>query len=531
MLLIAVAAVALLRPAGADAGVHEHPRVAPSRVAAVLDAHPPQPLPELVRDAVRRSYLSSGGHLRFLSRGQLSPAGQRLVQALDRVQDHALPAERYFQNRVRTLAAKADEPAELAELDILLVRAFVLLGADLRPAFAGTAEERVAELATARKSAEAMEQTLASWLPRWPHYGRLVAAHRRYRLLVERGESVAVPTGGRLPRPGARHSVVPALRARLTLEGYYPPAETQGEPVAPAAADELYDGPLREAVGHYQYARLQEATGTLDRESREALAVPLAERLSQIALALVRWRESPVRGLDAVLRVNIPQCLAELYVDGAIVETYRVVVGRPESVRSGERGLRAPLNQTPSVASAIDRIVLNPVWRVPHRIARDEIEPLQRKDPGYFDRNGFLARGETLVQLPGPRNALGQVKFLFENEAGIYLHDTPQRRLFRRPRRAFSHGCVRVEHPMRLARFLLARESHTSAGREDALLAGGHETELHLARPLPIVIEYNTVGVDEQGRAVFYPDLYGRDRARLARPIEGASPRGPRSAP
>ena len=477
-------------------------RVDAARVGAILRDFPLPDGEGLVFDA----YRSSGGHLRFLVGGRMTGAARRLVAALDRVADHALSPERYARLRIGELLSALDAPEAALELDVLLVRAFVRLGGDLRPPV-GERPLRASlteDLIRARRGPDEMEAVLRSWLPRPSQYARLVVAHRRFRELVERGETAAAVADGPLPVPGRRHDSVPALRRRLVLEGFHD--------AAGAGEDTLYDASLREAVGHYQYAHLIEATGTIDEETRGLLAVPLAVRRQQIARALQHWRASGVRGEESVLRVNVPQYIAELYVDGRVRETFRVVVGRAGRARRGRsRGARI-VNQTPEIASRIDRLVLNPVWRVPKRIQQEELEPLLRKDPTYFDRNGFLARGETLVQLPGPRNALGRIKFLFDNETGIYLHDTPLKRLFGRRRRAFSHGCVRLERPMVLARFLLERESHPAAARIEGLLEGGYETELRLQRPLPIVIEYVTVAVDEKGRALFFPDVYGRDQ-------------------
>jgi murein L,D-transpeptidase YcbB/YkuD len=174
---------------------------------------------------------------------------------------------------------------------------------------------------------------------------------------------------------------------------------------------------------------------------------------------------------------------------------------------------------TPVFARPLTHVVFRPFWDVPTSIAEDEILPAVYRDRGYLRRrNMVLVRDEGGVQLrqrPGPGNALGLVKFLLPNPFGVYLHDTPERALFARARRDKSHGCVRVERPLDLARFALAGAPEWTPARIRGAMAGGGEQHVALPEPLPVFITYLTAWADADGVTSFYPDVYEHDAAQL----------------
>jgi len=207
--------------------------------------------------------------------------------------------------------------------------------------------------------------------------------------------------------------------------------------------------------------------------------------------------------------------------------------------------------QTPLFDEDMRFIEFSPYWNVPRSIARSEIVSRLQRDPTYFDREGFefvTPDGQVLTTLtpqriaalqvsalrirqrPGPRNALGDIKFIFPNQQNIYLHHTPSIGLFDRERRDFSHGCIRVEQPVALARFVLqgqATDQDWSETRIQEVMASGRSRTLRLDQPLPVLIAYGTALVKD-GRIHFFNDLYGQDRLldealRRARPALNAT--------
>ena len=356
----------------------------------------------------------------------------------------------------------------------------------------------LAEYSQARRSA-----TLAGWLASLssPHqaYRALRAEHCRYAEIVDNGGWSALPPGPEL-RLGARHPSVAALRARLAVEGYR---------LAPASDPDLLDAGLADALAAFQLRHDLEPDAVLGPNTRLALDAPAEGRLLQLAMNMERWRWLPHHLPPDRLELDVGAAEAILYSGGQPRLTMRVIVGDPG-------------HKNPMFSSRIEAVVLNPPWRVPVSIARDELLPRAARDPGYLIRNGFRRTPEgALEQRPGPANALGRVKFDLPSPFGVYLHDTPGKAAFARRERTLSHGCMRLEKPRELAAALLAGQGWTRKEIDQAIAAGATR-RIELAVPLPLVVVYRTAGVDNAGAAVFRSDPYGWD-SKLSAALAGAS--------
>jgi murein L,D-transpeptidase YcbB/YkuD len=188
-----------------------------------------------------------------------------------------------------------------------------------------------------------------------------------------------------------------------------------------------------------------------------------------------------------------------------------------------------PKDRTPMLISSIHSVVLNPPWNVPAGIAAKELWPKQRADPGYFDREDIIIKtsedGSTrLQQRAGPKSALGQVKFDFDNHYGVYLHDTPARAAFDRDARAVSHGCVRLEHALDLAKVLLEADDAWPPERIDEVTAGEDTIRVKLPSPTPVYLLYWTAYFDADGVLNFRSDIYDWDKALLGALDAGQKP-------
>jgi len=228
-----------------------------------------------------------------------------------------------------------------------------------------------------------------------------------------------------------------------------------------------------------------------------------------------RLRWVPEEQPEDLLLVNIPEFRLHVYEGEEEVMAMDVIVG-------------THLSRTVIFSDSVSQVVFSPTWTVPASITRNEILPLLEDDPNYLtDRNmeiiGGTAELPVIRQRPGPGNALGRVKFLFPNDYGVYLHDTPDRELFEKPARAFSSGCMRIERALDLSRALLSRQNGWDAARIDAVLSGGKETRVALARPVPVVVAYFTAWVESDGGVQFRDDLYGRDPRPVTPEPEGCS--------
>jgi L,D-transpeptidase YcbB len=249
-----------------------------------------------------------------------------------------------------------------------------------------------------------------------------------------------------------------------------------------------------------------------------------AARVRQIELGLERLRWTPLLQAQRMIVVNIPEFVLRAYE----VRDERIVVGEEMKIIVG----KALDTRTPLFDAELQLIEFSPYWNVPPSIARGEIVPKLRRDPGYFEREGFefldpggrvdaalsaanldaLYAGRLRIrQRPGERNALGAIKFVFPNDAHIFLHHTPSVGLFAHERRDFSHGCIRVERPVELAQFVLQDMPEWTRERIVQAMARGESTTLRVATPVRVLIAYGTVLV-KQGRVHFFEDIYGQDR-------------------
>ncbi len=381
-----------------------------------------------------------------------------------------------------------------------------------------------------------VEALLAGATPAVRQYDRLVAALARYRAVVAAGGwGLVRPTRAR--GPGRRHAAVTQLRRRLAREGYLDDA---GSPTSRPAADDTDDGTLRRAVRAFQRNHLLEPTGIADRAFFGRLNINARQRMTAIERGLRRWRESGAGSAGLELRVNIPGFSLEVWRGPRRLLRQRVVVGKRHGTRCDEDLERRVLAYaTPEQSARVERLVFFPYWNVTRTIKETELDPERGKDPLFYQKHGYelLREGspfEWVRQLPGPENALGLVKLIFANPHETYLHDTPDKHLFGRPRRSFSHGCIRVADALGLARLLLQADGQWDeslfgklhrtwrsmrfaslrqewdAERYEELVrrAANLTRRINLRRPIPIHVEYHTVRVDDRGRVAFFDDLY-----------------------
>jgi murein L,D-transpeptidase YcbB/YkuD len=356
--------------------------------------------------------------------------------------------------------------------------------------------------------------------PQYMGYQRTEAALLTYLTLAAQEHSQPLPDLQKTVTSGDAYSSVQQLGERLRLLGDLP----QTAVADPNAT--TYDGPLVDAVKHFQVRHGLKSEGKLDKETLRELNVPLSTRVIQLKDSLERWRWLPADYPQSPVAVNIPGFKLRVFSeDHTIALRMNVVVGK------------ALNHQTPVFAKEMKYIIFRPYWNLPVDITRAEIVPKLLRDPHYLARKGFEATdqnghivaagavsqamlaeiksGRLLVrQKSGPRNALGLVKFMFPNEFDVYLHSTPAPQLFNQSRRDFSHGCIRVEKPAELAAWLLQDQPKwTLENIKAAMQSGPDNQQVNLSRPVPVVIVYLTAIVEENGQVYFYNDIYGLDGA------------------
>ena len=314
-------------------------------------------------------------------------------------------------------------------------------------------------------------------------------------------------------KPGDRNPGVGALAKRLAASGDFtgsvPP---DGEPAQ-------YDTGLAEAVKRFQRRHGLTDDGLVGPPVIAEMNVPIEERIGRIQLNLERWRWLPRELGTRHILINIPEYRLEVWENGQVPVTMRVVVGKQDT-------------PTPIFNDEMTHVIFSPYWNVPPDIAEGETLPAVLKDPGFLQRQNMEvldASGNPVDpgaidlsepkkyrfrQRPGASNSLGLVKFMFPNQYNVYLHDTPVDSLFERASRSFSHGCVRLEQPMALAEYVLKEQPEWTRERIEQAMHSGEEQHVKLKQPIPVYLGYWTARVSADGIVQFRKDVYGID-ARL----------------
>jgi len=435
---------------------------------------------------------------------------QRVLEQIKHADEDGLHTEDYRTDALAGLvAADRDNPDfELLLTDSVLRYAHDLRSGRVKP---NDVDEDIALPAIGFDYAKALGDAagshgltryLADMAPKHPEYVGLRQALGRYRAIDVGGGWGTLPAGTKLSGPRAE-----LLRARLAAEDNMVPADAGG---------------LTDALKRYQQRNGLEADGVPGPKTLAALNVPASERVNQILANMERWRWMP-RDFEArYVVVNVTDATLKFVDNGRTVLASKIVVGQPE--------WRTPILRTEAKA-----VTVNPVWHVPSSIATKEYLPKLQMDPHFLESEGLVIVGGPrddpqgmnidwasktefpymIEQPPGPKNALGTLKFEMPNKFGVYLHDTPAKSAFNAEMRTLSHGCMRVQEIAPLVSLAYAGDPQSALTEISQKIAAGETTKLNLDRPLPVYVLYWTAFVD-QGAMNFRSDVYGRDEALLA---------------
>lgn len=327
--------------------------------------------------------------------------------------------------------------------------------------------------------------------------------HERYRLLKEQlGRYYNIAKGGGWPqintkkslKKGSSDPAVVALKRRLQVTGELPASDTSS----------LFTDTLEMAVKKAQVMFGYTPDGVADAELIKDLNVTAGQRVQQMLMNLGRMRWMPVEPSGRLILVNIPEFMLHMYEGKQKAFDMVVVVGKEG-------------HNTMMFNGDLNQVVFSPHWNVPPSIVKNEILPAMASNPNYLaSQNMEQTGGEgglpSIRQKPGPGNALGKVKFLFPNSFNIYFHDTPSKSLFKKDKRAFSHGCIRLAEPEKMANYLLQDQPEWTPSKINAAMNAGTEKFVKLKDPVPVVITYYTAWVDERGQLNFRDDVYDHDR-------------------
>ncbi len=287
------------------------------------------------------------------------------------------------------------------------------------------------------------------------------------------------------------------IKKRLAITGDLPGSDTS----------QVFNDTLAIAVKNFQARHGFNETGIISDSLIKEMNVPVVKRVEQLLMNMdrMRWVASEPNG--NLIVVNIPEFVMHVYEGKQKVFDIDVVVGKEG-------------HNTMMFNGDLNQVVFSPYWNVPQSIVAKEILPAIEKNPNYIAKENMEITGNedglpVVRQKPGPGNALGKVKFLFPNSFNIYFHDTPAKSLFNKDKRAYSHGCIRLREPEKLANYVLRNQPEWTPEKISEAMNSGDEKYVKVKNPIPVVITYYTAWVDENGRLNFREDIYGHDE-RLA---------------
>ena len=514
-------AVALgLSSLAAQANVESQP-VNSNALGTLVELH----APTTSGDVVSIAYALTEQDLLWSKDGRLLPAANAALALLAAAESHGLPSSHYGLARIQAKAQQIEDPTQATQFDHDLTRALWRYAQHITEGVAA-----VGPHAMANSKVKVSQQTLSKSLIRGmvqaikrnridgffkalsPHakpYRELQEALALYRSYQARGGWATLPTDSVL-RLGSNEPEVADLRSRLEMT----------DSLTISLIDRnLFDVDLETAVKRFQYRHGLTQDGIVGGKTRRALNESVERKIDRLALNLDRWRQLPRNLPRTRVMVNIPEYQLRLYQDHEKTLEMRVVVGSKE-------------NPTPVIHGRLDHLVFNPYWYPTRRITRREILPSLQQDPNYLSQarmevldgrkpidasniawNDFTGANlpYRFRQLPGPKNSLGKVKFIFPNEHAVYMHDTPITSQFAHDARAYSHGCIRLENPKALASAILGWERGWNEQDVERKMTGNRPKFTKFKETLDIYLVYLTANVNN-GDVFFYSDIYAQDR-------------------
>jgi murein L,D-transpeptidase YcbB/YkuD len=330
-------------------------------------------------------------------------------------------------------------------------------------------------------------------------FGKLREQLKKYRTIVNNGGWPAITASKKKYKLGVNDPAIAQIKKRLQVTGELTPNDTST----------VFTPELENAVKAYQQTHGEKPTGIVTPALVKSMNIPAMARMQQLLVNMQRTRWMPANHENKVILVNIPEF--ELYVDSgkSTLFSMDVVVG-------------AEGHNTTMFSGKLSQIVFSPYWNVPPSIVKKEILPSMARDKNYLEKKDMEIIGHdgdlpVVRQKPGNKNALGKVKFLFPNSFDIYLHDTPEKGLFKRNERSLSHGCIRLSDPVKMAYFLLQDSKVWPQQKIDSAMNSGDQQFVNIKNPVPVIITYYTSWVDNNGAVHFADDIYGHDKDMAAK--------------
>ena len=329
-------------------------------------------------------------------------------------------------------------------------------------------------------------------------YGHLKDQLNKYYQIAKQGGWPMITTAKKTIKIGDSLPEIAVIKKRLQVTGDLPGADTSS----------VFDSALENAVKTFQSRHGYTGNGVISAALIKDMNVSVDRRIQQLLINMNRIQWMPTEPKGQLIVVNIPEFKLHVREGKKEAFTMNVVVGKEG-------------HNTMMFTGDLNQVVFSPYWNVPESIVEKEILPEMAKNPNYLASQNMEITGNVnglpeIRQLPGAKNSLGKVKFLFPNSFNIYFHDTPAKSLFEKDKRAYSHGCIRLAEPFKMATYLLKDQREWTEERIQSAMDAGKERYVKLKNPVPVFISYYTAWVDNSGALHFADDIYGHD-AHMAR--------------
>lgn len=336
-------------------------------------------------------------------------------------------------------------------------------------------------------------KNLSNYEPVNLHYNRLKSFLLKYYEIEKKGGWTPIVPDKKSYRPGDSSETIRQIKNRLILT----------QDISENDTTPFYDTTLIAGIKNLQHRYGLEEDGVIGKALLAELNRPIQDRIRQILINMERIRWMPTDPPSEYILVNIPAYKLFVYENGKLAWDMKVVVG-------------SIAHNTVIFRGDMKYVVFSPYWNVPASIVKKEIMPGMKRDANYLARHNMEWNGGAVRQKPGPNNSLGLVKFLFPNSYSIYLHDTPAKSLFNESSRAFSHGCIRLNEPKKLAEYLLRNNDIWTNDKITKAMNSKKEQYVTLTPTIPVYIGYFTAWVSANGKLNFRDDIYGHDKKMAA---------------
>jgi murein L,D-transpeptidase YcbB/YkuD len=319
---------------------------------------------------------------------------------------------------------------------------------------------------------------------------------QKYYDIHSKGGWPTIPEIKKPLKKGDSAAEIPLIKRHLSITGDMPGNDTS----------KVFNDTLEQGITHIQQRFGFNASGVINKDLIKEMNVPVRQRIEQILINMNRMRWMPSQPNGTLILVNIPEFKLHVLENGSKVFDMDVVVGKEG-------------HSTMQFTGTLNQIVFSPYWNIPPRIVTNEILPEIEKNPNYLQENEMEDQGDKdgdgipdIRQVPGEKNSLGKIKFLFPNRFDIYLHDTPAKSLFTKEKRAFSHGCIRLANAQKMAEYLLRNDPAWDIAKITEAMNANQEKFVKLKNTAEVFITYYTAWVNDKGQLNFRGDVYDHDR-------------------